>query len=109
MEEECPRPRVDDGRPLVADDRLGETDVVEVALTDRNIRPVATRTGTPSDCERAIAARVRSWTTPSDAINVPSRSLANAWTRGAKSGRMAQPPVAVETNCATSAICCGSS
>ena len=59
---------------------------------------------------RAIAARVRS---PDDAVRPDQRAVEVAGERlrpaAAKCREVAQPPADEETNCATSAICCGSS
>ena len=109
VEEECPRPRVDDGRPLVADDRLGETDVVEVAL-DRPEHPA--RRDEDGNAERLRAGDRGAGAVVDDAVRRDQRPVEVAGERLDPRGEVrevAQPPVAVETNCATSAICCGSS
>ena len=110
VQEELARSRVDDGRALVADDRLVERRLVEVA--PHRAEHAAGRDDHGD--ARALRARDRGARAraelPVPADERPVEVAGERLDRAAEPIRKeAQPPVDDATNCATSAICCGSS
>ena len=109
VQQELARPRVDHGCALVADDRVREPHVVEVA-PDRPEHPSGCDEDGDAGGLRPRDRRTRA--VAHDAVGGDQRAIEVAGEGLHSTGEVrekAQPPVAEETNSATSAICCGCS
>ena len=109
MEKEDSRRRIDDGRALVADHRFEKADVVQVAL-DGAEHP--SRGDQHRHAGRLRPRDRRPGAASYNAVRPDQRPVEVAGERLHLRGevrKVAQPPVAEETNAATSVICCGCS